>query len=163
MGVVLVGAVLNNVTLGRLWQAHSRWWSGHGVPLSVLPGATEEFAREQPLNRVLPPDAYVWLIGEARVFYVRPRVHYTVVFNRDPWLAYAETATPEQAVAWLRTQNVTHVVFCWSEITRLRATYGFSPLVTPIWAESLAGAGLRRLEVPELAAADVAVYAVMSK
>jgi hypothetical protein len=159
-GVVLAGAVLNNMTLGQVWQKHSRWWSGHGVPLSVLPGATEEFAREQPLNRALPPDAVVWLVGEARVFYLLPYVHYAVVFSRDPWLTYAETATPEQTVAWLRTQKVTHVVFCQSEIARLRASYGFSPVVTPAWVESLAAAGLRRLDVPDLAVADVDVYAV---
>jgi hypothetical protein len=99
-----------------------------------------------PVNQATPPNANVWLVGEARAFYVDRWVHYTVVFNRDPWIEYAQGgATPAECVAWLRSRNVTHVVFSWAEIGRLRQTYGFSEQVTPAWAEQLAAAGLVRV------------------
>ena len=75
---------------------------------------------------------------------------HTVVFNRDPWLELAESgATPQECLDWLHTRNVTHVVFSWSEINRLRTSYGFSPVATPEWVHQLEQAGLRRVGTPE--------------
>lgn len=138
-------ASLNAWTLVRTWQAHDRAWKARGVALAGLPGRVELVCEAQPINEGVPPDGYVWLVGDARAFYLRPRAHYTVVFNRDSWLAYAERATPDEAVAWLRTQGVTHVVFSWLEIERLRGTYGFPEWVSREWVARLCSAGLRRV------------------
>jgi hypothetical protein len=139
-------AVLNAATLVRVWQAHNETWAARGVALAALPGRVDVLEAVQSLNQLTPADGYAWLVGEARAFYLRPRTHYTVVFNRDPWLAYAEHVTPAEAVAWLGTQGVTHVVFSWLEVDRLRGTYGFPEWVSREWVAQLRAAGLRRLE-----------------
>ncbi len=138
-------AAFGNYTLYRLLDDQRTWWARFGVALDQLPGATEQFAQVNEINQHVPPDGYVWLVGEARAFYIQPRYHYTVVYNRDPWLTAAHDATPAEAVAWLHTQNVTHVVFSWSEIERLREPYGFPPFVTPAWVNRLSEHGLRRV------------------
>lgn len=146
LALALLGALANDVVLwGKLRAEKYYWASRSGLPLSALLGQTELLLKAQPLNRLLPPDACVWLVGDAAVFYVDRPLHYTVVFSRDPWLEFAARRTPREAVDWLRRRGVTHVVFGWSEITRLRATYGFPPLVTPDWVNELVAAGLVRL------------------
>jgi hypothetical protein len=135
-----------------------------GAPLRLLVGATESFAREQPLAHLLPTAGNVWLIGEARAFYLPRHVHCTVVFNRDPWLEMARAAAPADALAWLRTQNIAYVVFSWPEIYRLQRSYGFPSWVTPPWVESLIPAGLRRVRSPpEVPGGDMDVYEVLPK
>jgi hypothetical protein len=151
--------------LRLLRQESAAWQARTDVPLAWMTGKTELLRDADVVNNaVARPDAYVWLVGSAAVFYVARPMHYTVVFNRDPWLEFAQAAqNPAVAVAWLRTRNVTHVVFSWPEITRLRRTYGFAPLATRGWVRELAGAGLRRI-LPDPAAPDsagVEVYEVL--
>jgi hypothetical protein len=149
--LVVVAGVMNNVTLGRRWVAHERRWAGMGVPMRAVVGATKVMLEPEvsPLNGLVPRDGLAWLVGDARAYYLTPPVRYTVVFNRDPWLAYAREATPAEAVTWLRTQKVSHVVFSWAEIDRLRSTYGFPEWVTRSWAERLRAVGLRPVWVSE--------------
>src|SRR5262249_38390911 len=125
-----------------------RWRDRAGIRLSDLVGETGLFVDHQPLNLVLPRDAFAWLVGDAAVFYVDRRSHYTVVFNRDPWIEFAASHTPAECVAWLRERAVTCVVFNWSEIERLRKTYGFSDRVTQTWETNLESAGLLRVTPP---------------
>ncbi|MEW6249296.1 MAG: hypothetical protein AB1716_01515 [Planctomycetota bacterium] len=161
-GFVLIaglGAVVNDATLLAKLAEHSAWWRQARNPLPTLAGRTADFA-ELPLLEGLPADARVWLVGDARAFYLPANVHYTVVFNRDPWLAHAARSTPTEAVAWLRTQGVTHVVFCWDEIERLRRTYGFPEFVTPAWAETLVAAGLRRVPADDTGPGRVETFEV---
>ena len=159
--IALVGAVLNADDCVKEFRRNVATWQRYGVALPELVGGTEGFAQSQPLEGWLPADGSAWIVGEARAFYLPRNVHYTVVFSRDPWLEYCRTATPAEAVAWLRTQNVSSVVFSWAEIERLRGTYGFADWVTPDWVASLAAAGLRRLEPPAgVRLGDVEVYAV---
>ena len=161
--VAVAGAVANNATLLRRLRAEDRWWGRHEWPLQTLLGRVDVMEQVPLVNQVVPPDGRVWLVGDSKVFYVAPKAHYTVVFSRDPWLEYAAEATPEQAVDWLRTQDVTHVVFSWSEIKRLRDTYGFPGFVTRGWVAQRVPAGLCRVEPPQGAAdTDVEVYAVLS-
>ena len=145
------GAAWNGATLVRLLHAdNARWYENTGIRPAQIVGLPEAFAQHNPINAALrDQDAYAWLVGDAAVFYLTPRIHYTVVFNRDPWLELAESgATPQECLAWLHTRNVTHVVFSWGEINRLRTSYGFSPVVTPEWVRQLEQAGLRRLGSP---------------
>lgn len=159
--VAVLGAVANNVTLADRLRKNDRFWARHGASLRDLAGQIDLIRRVEPLNQMLPSDAKAWLIGDAKVFYLKPEVHYCVAFNRDPWLAYAAHAAPVDAVEWLRTQNVSHVVFSWPEIERLRATYGFAPLVTPAWVGRLREAGLRRVAPPAHVAVErIEVYEV---
>ncbi len=160
-----VGAVHGATTLVEMLRAEEGYWqSVTGYSLYDFVGVPEVLRVSNPINAAIAdPDARVWLVGEARVFYLTPRCHYTVAFSRDAWLSHAAAgATPEQCVAWLRTQNVTHVVFSWTEIERLRRTYGFPAIVTPDWVRQLAAAGLRRVVAPgeAAAAAVVEIYEV---
>lgn len=77
------------------------------------------------------------------MFYAPPQCHYTVVFNRDPWLARCADSNPADCVDFLRREGVTHVYISWSEVNRLRGTYGFSDVVTPEWAARLTDGGLK--------------------
>ena len=146
--VAAAGALANDVKLWRLLDSESqRWKRVTRIPLSLMVDRTDFRRVANCVNQVAAAgSSYVWLVGDARAYYVVPRAHYTVTFCRDPWLEYAAGgASPEQCVAWLRTQNVTHVVFSWTEIDRLRGSYGFSPVVTHAWVRQLEAAGLWRI------------------
>jgi hypothetical protein len=147
--IALVGALANDVILlGRLSAHDRRWTARAGVPMRMLVGRTDLFVSGHPLNQALPGDAYAWLVGDAAVFHAPPRIHYTTPFNRDPWLEFAARgAGPQACFEWLRARGVSHVVFHWQEINRLRRTYGFSPVVTRDWVAQLKSAGLQRVRI----------------
>lgn len=150
-GMLMAGQALaatgNALALHRLYARHADAWQRKtSIALGEMVGQTEVLMQADPLNALANvPDARLWLVGRADVFHVLTPVHYFVVFNRDPWLAFAENASAGACLDWLRSRNVTHVVFSWSEIRRFRRTYGFTPLVTPEWVEALVAAGLGRL------------------
>ncbi len=161
LGLLVVAAGWNNVTAVRDWLRQDAAWRARGVPLRELPGTTSLLRGLEAVNHVVPADGRVKLIGEARAYYIDRRVDYTVVFNRDPWLAEAAGLAPAQALARLRTAGVTHLVFSWPEIERLRRTYGFPTHVTRDWVADLRAAGLRPVPVPtELDRPGVEVYEV---
>jgi 4-amino-4-deoxy-L-arabinose transferase-like glycosyltransferase len=159
--------------LSALWQAATiramvrqadqdtqRRFAAPEISLATTVGAVHEFRTLMPANNLTPPEAVLWQVGDAAVFYVDREQHYFVTFNRDPWLEFAAEHTPAESIDYLRSRNVTHVVFSWSEIQRLRQTYGFSEIVTRDWVRALAAAGLQASEVPGAGAADYEVYAV---
>lgn len=142
IGAALAGAAALAAEYTRHSQAFAR---RHGVAMSALAGQTAALADAHELNR-LPEGARLWLVGDAAVFYVQRPFHYTVVFNRDPWITFAlEAHDPAAALEWLRIRSVTHVVFSWAEIERLRGTYGFPTGVNHAWVGRLTEAGLRRV------------------
>jgi hypothetical protein len=144
IGFGMAGALLGDVRLANmLGDEAARWQRVTGVPLKQMIDRPEALRDTNPINTAVPDGAYVWIVGDARVFYVARRCHYTVDFNADPWLQFSAEADAAASVAWLRTHGVTHVVFCWSEIERLRQSYGFPALVTPAWVDSLAKCGLK--------------------
>lgn len=151
LGATLVAAILNAAQLALLWRRHDLDWQRLAKqPLAAFVGFHELFQDVHPLNSALPRGAHAWLVGDAAVFHILPRVHYTVVFNRDPWLEFAASASPATALEWLAQRGITHVVFHWPEIERLRRTYGFSNRATREWVAELQRAGLRRsAEHPE--------------
>lgn len=135
---IVLAALASNITLIQKFRAERI-----GPALSDLVGESETWSELHPVNQATPPDAYVWMIGSANVFNINRRLNYAVVFNRDPWIAQAEAgAGPRDCLDWLRRRGVTHLVFSWPEIARLRKYYGFSPVVTPQWVEQLVAAGL---------------------
>lgn len=97
------------------------------------------------VNAIMPDGAYVLLVGDARAFYVKPRVDYCVVFSRNPF-ADAITAAgdePEAVLRWLQDKGYTHVAVLWPEIDRLRNSYGFWPEIDRDLFTRLEAAGLR--------------------
>lgn len=130
------------------------------IHVAELAGAAGAFAELHWLVRITPADASIWMVGDAAPFYVTRRLHYSVVFNRDPWIEYAAAADPRQCVDWLAARGVTHVLFAWSEIERLRRTYGFSPLVTREWVAALEAAGLRAVSPQPPAPAGMELFEV---
>jgi hypothetical protein len=144
IGFSLAGALLGDLKLvNMLRDEAASWQSLTGVRLNEMIDRADILRNVNPVNTAVPTGAYVWIVGDARAFYVTRRCHYTVPFSKDPWLEFSATADPSAAVAWLRTHGVTHVVFSWSESARLRRSYGFPPHVTPAWADALARGGLK--------------------
>lgn len=161
--VALLGALANDISLaGRLRDHGQRWVARAGVPMRALLGQTHVLVSGHPLNQALPANAHAWLIGDAAVFYVDRQIHYTVAFSRDPWLEFAANHEPRACVEWLRRRNISHVVFSWFEIERLRRTYGFAKVVTAQWVAQLEQAGLRRLQLDAqpFVAAGTEIYEV---
>ena len=159
--IAIAGVLVNDISLaGRLREHNERWTTRAGVPLHRLLGQTDIFVDAHLLNETLPSGAYAWLVGDAAVFYVDREIHYTVPFSRDPWLEFAATAAPRSCLDWLRGRDVSHVVFSWKEIERLRQTYGFPDIVTHKWVARLEQAGLRRVEIepPPTGVAPVEIY-----
>lgn len=155
-----------NTTRGLVAQAerdNQKRFGAVELDLASTVGATNFFRDGHPVNRYVPADGFVWQIGSAAVFYVDRRQHYCVTFNRDPWLEFAAEHSPVETLDFLRSKNVTHVVFSWSEIERLRKTYGFSPLVTREWLATLVDAGLTRIDEMKPQPAFLEVYTVTAK
>jgi hypothetical protein len=100
------------------------------------------------INRDLPDDASVLMIGDAKAFYFRRPVDYCVVFNRSPFVELARSgAAPAEIVDWLSDRGYDYVLVSWSEIARLRASrYGFPAEITPELFQRLADAGLQHAE-----------------
>lgn len=151
---------------GALWNARSLqqtyareaagWIKNTGVPLKDMVDQVAFMQSDgEMLNHVgaEPAQSRLWIVGQAAVYYVTTPRHYSVVFNRDPWVEYAASgATADECVAWLAQHEVTHLVVCWPEVERLRRTYGFAEVVTPEWIAQLEQAGLRRCEIRDSSA-----------
>ncbi len=146
--VLLTGAVLNSFFVYQLYVRHTE----HNGERFNLEGATNAFAdgileSERHIgfvNTELPADAHVLLVGEARAFYFRRECDYCVVFNRNPFAEVAESAaSPKAVLNWLREQGYTHVLVHYSEMQRLRGSYGFWESITPSLFEQLVEVGLK--------------------
>lgn len=127
-------------------QAHMhRFEQRTGITAAHMPGQTAALRDAHWFAR-LPEDAYVWVIGDAAMFYAPRRCRYTVVFNRDPWLAVCTAGDEAQCLETLRREGVTHIAISWSEVERLRRTYGFDAGVTRDWAANLQRAGAKLID-----------------
>lgn len=161
--LLLAGSALNSHALLSKLNRHREYWQTvAGIRLAHLPGKTDLAVEQNTIAEQIPRTGYAWIVGDAAVYYIDRRIHYTVVFCRDPWLDYATGRSPADALAWLRQRGVTHVVFAWKEIDRLRATYGFHPLATDEWVAQLERTGLSlRADLPVPAGGrSTRVYAV---
>ncbi len=124
-----------------------------GAPASLMyEGRLPEYAYLQTVNRELPVDANILLVGDAKAFYFQRRVDYCTAFNRSPFLEMVKGGgSPEEVAAWLRGRGYSYVLVNWSELKRLASTYGFSPSMDLERIESLFDqlhfAGVRRTQV----------------
>jgi len=99
------------------------------------------------INHELPTNAHLLMVGDSKAFYIQRRVDYCVVFNESPLARLAqEHSSASEIMQWLRSRGITHVLVNWSEIARLRATYGFPSVLNEELFGRLQGAGLKLLE-----------------
>jgi hypothetical protein len=148
--MVVAGTLANLVFAGRLYLDHM---CPQGQRLN-LEGATAFFTDGLGLghehlaviNRELPSEAHILMIGDAKAFYFRRPVEYCVVFNRSPLVTMLEVgSSPAEVVAWLTERGYTHLLVNWSEIARLRGSrYGFPGVVNRAVVGRLASGGLVR-------------------
>lgn len=104
----------------------------YGAPPSIFyDGQLPGFQYLATINHDLPLSANILMVGDAKAYYVRRKVDYCVVFNQCPFVMAVQTKTDEAIVDWLREKSYTHVLVNWSEITRLRKSYGFAEEITP--------------------------------
>ncbi|MBI5242192.1 MAG: glycosyltransferase family 39 protein [Elusimicrobia bacterium] len=62
------------------------------------------------MNRELPRDARVLVLGESRAFYIERDVIAATVFDHNPfWLAVRESKTPEELLSKVRGLGITHI------------------------------------------------------
>lgn len=153
------------VTLSALaWGGASRW-IGQAVPAVCVPLVTilsftiffdqtpralppwmladslpESAQPDHPINR-LPPASKTLLVGDVtRVLYLRQPFVYASAYDTNPLAQIiqqtgADTASITQS---LRKAGVTHVWIGWGELSRLRATIGVDPQLTPELLQNLA-------------------------
>lgn len=99
------------------------------------------------LDRQLPQDAKVLLVGQAAVFNVQHPVVYNTVFNRETIERLTRDRSPDEIRGELQRLGITHVYVDWFEIERYRSpgNYGFTDYVTPeLFARLVSARILRR-------------------
>jgi hypothetical protein len=95
IGFSLAGALLGDLKLvNMLRDEAASWQSLTGVRLNEMIDRADILRNVNPVNTAVPTGAYVWIVGDARAFYVTRRCHYTVPFSKDPWLEFSATADP---------------------------------------------------------------------
>ncbi|MBU0717410.1 MAG: hypothetical protein KJ749_04105, partial [Planctomycetes bacterium] len=165
-----VGAVCLLIAIGAGWNltfaakliANER---ATGAPASLIyDGELPGFEYFKTINHELPAGARLLLVGDAKAFYFQRNVDYCVAFNRSSFAEAVRQAEDEQeVVTWLRSRGYTHVLVNWSEIRRLRSTYGFAPEVNEGLFDRLASTGLSIVEEfihPQTGARYVTLYKV---
>ena len=159
--VIILGGVWNFAYAARLHRAESPG----GAPAALIyEGEPAGEAYYRVVNRELPPEARVLLVGDARAFYFQREVDYCVVFNRNPFAEAVRVAQSEgTTVDWLRRSGYTHVLVNWPEVNRLRRSYGFAPEITPELFTRLCRHGLsirREFAHPDFRGEYVTLYHV---
>jgi hypothetical protein len=102
-----------------------------------------------PLDPASIPDPEtVLLVGDATAWRYAGRadqVRYSTVFNRNLLSAVLAEPAPPARLALLHKEGIRFILINWSEIDRLRRTYGFDPAITPDAVKTLAAAGLKEI------------------
>ncbi len=99
-------------------------------------------------------DTY-YLEGLATPLYIRGHVIYNTVFNRNRLARAIQRGGPPYAVRWLKKKNVNYLIVDWPEVARLRATYGFSPVITRANIAAMAAAGLKLIRTPTVRGIEI--------
>ncbi len=144
-GVIFAGVGLSFVETLRLYRTESL--PGAIAPASLIyEGKLPGYEHLVTINRELPKDAHLLVLGDAKGFYYDRKIDYCVVFNRNPFVeAIKQDSRPQFVAAWLRERGYTHLLVDQSEINRLRSSaYGFPPEVNDQLFESLEESGVIR-------------------
>jgi len=138
--VLLVSAGINIEYMVRLYYEH-------------LPrGAVRPFGRVDAFvaghwSNQLPEEARVLMVGEARAFYVQRPVSYAVVFSPSSLVEMVRREPgADGLLRRLAGEGYTHLFVHWSEMQRLRRTYGFWSEIDAGLFGRLEAAGLTRAE-----------------
>jgi hypothetical protein len=112
------------------------------------------------LDRELPADARVLLVGQAAVFHFNHQMAYNTVFNEEELERLAGGKTVDEFRRGLEDRGLTHIYVDWKEIERHRQPggYGFTDFVTPERFAEWVKAGL--LERPERLGSRQELYRV---
>jgi hypothetical protein len=112
------------------------------------------------IDRMLPPQDRILLVGQAAVFHVDHQVLYNTVFNPETIEGLASGKTPQEFHSELQRRGITHIYVDWKEIKRHRdpAGYGFTDFVTRERFAEWVAAGV--LDRPMLVDAEQELYAV---
>jgi hypothetical protein len=112
------------------------------------------------IDRELPPNAKILLVGQAAVFHVNHPILYNTVFNPETIEVLASGKTSEQFRAELHRLGITHIYVDWKEIKRHRdpAGYGFTDFVTRERFAEWVAAGV--LDRPAPVGTEQELYAV---
>ncbi len=85
------------------------------------------------MNENLLAGAKVLYVGEARAYYAKQSVVYSTAFDQNSLTAMSRAAkTPEELMAALRAQGITHVYVNSSEVNRLQ--HGYSYMTDANWS-----------------------------
>lgn len=85
------------------------------------------------VNTILPSRSHILMVGDATSFYWSRRTTYNTVFNINPLAEQVRAgSSPRQIIGWLVSEGFTHLYVDYSEISRLSATYGYPPEITPV-------------------------------
>lgn len=142
-----LGTIIGAVTAFNLYFC-SLSLVGFHVGLMDLQASRQDQIRSdiRSLNRSLPKDAKVLMVGEAEVFDATFPLVYNTVFDDclfEEWTTNPADAglpaeqrrmlPPDQIHAVLRGRGITHVLVHWGEILRYRlpGSYGFTSYVQP--------------------------------
>jgi hypothetical protein len=145
----IVGFVaLNAVLCAFLLIPDARLFAGapEDLPIGQFRFYPDQWSAEPAaFDNVKPDHAVAYLVGPpfATPLYMRFPCVYNTVWDRNP-LGDCLRQGPDAASRWLRQNNIAFVVIDWTEVDRLRATYGFDPAITHEAINSLLGHGLSR-------------------
>jgi hypothetical protein len=159
LGTVLAIALVANLTYTSTALAGLNEWTGdldflrHDIPRRL----NAPLAR---IDRELPSDARILLVGQAAVFHVDHPIVYNTVFDEETIELLARGQTPDQFRFGLRTRNLTHIYVDWKEIKRHRQPggYGYTDFVTRECFTEWVARGV--LEHPVLVGAEQELYAI---
>lgn len=143
LGLVLTVAIATNAVFVTTALAGFNQWTGDLSDLRREVPAKYDPALAQ-LDRELPGDARVLLVGQAAVFHINHRIIYNTVFDDEIIETLARDRTPAEVGRGFRRLGVTHVYVDWFQIGRYRSpgNYGFSAFVTPAVFRRLVDAGV---------------------
>ncbi len=100
---------------------------------------------EKEAAEKLDHDGKVYLVGLATPLFYNQPVIYNTVFDHNPLAQALSSGGPAEGIRMLREKHVRYVVVSWSEIDRLRRTYGYPDAITRESFEKLTRAGLRQM------------------
>jgi len=141
LAVFATAIFINFGQLYSLYYRHTHTPAGKPVPWfgqtsAFLTGSLGGWQHLAVINRQLPQDAKILLIGEARAFYFDRPVVYWTVFNRNDF-ALAAAEGVKATVDYLLSMGVTHLYVDWMEVQRLQSTYGLEKSINPAFLKAL--------------------------
>jgi len=105
---------------------------------------------EPPAKGEAMPVGKVLMVGNAAPLFWEGEIVYNTTFDRNLLGDALRAGGAEGAARWMREAGINYVFIDWSEVNRLRSTYGFDEAITPEAVEGLVKAGIRpvQAEVP---------------